>query len=128
VRRISAAAPVWGLVTPYLLGRGESSVFDESASLESRAYGTFSPGALRALTETAARGLAAIPSLKLPVMVVNSERDNRIPRESAEQALRAFRVSPETHWVSGCGHVITIDYCKERVAELVTTFLAAHAL
>jgi carboxylesterase len=127
VRRVGATAPLWGILTPYLLGRGEASVFDESASKESRAYGTFSPGALHALLGTAARGMEAVPRLRVPVMVVNSEQDNRIPRECAEQALRAFRTPPETHWVSGCGHVITIDYCKEHVAELVKTFLDAHA-
>ena len=127
VTRIARMSALWGLFTPYLEGRGEDSVFDAAASVESRAYGTFSPGALRALVQTAARGLTGAANLDMPVMVVNSERDNRIPRGCAEEALRAFRTTPETHWVSGCGHVITIDYCKDDVANLVLRFLDAHA-
>src|SRR5207248_716025 len=102
---------------------GDASVMDGAASAESRAYGTFSPGALQALLRTAKGGLDALHDLRLPVMVVNSERDNRIPRKSAEQALRAFAVQPEIHWVAGCGHVITIDYCKDVVAQLTLDFL-----
>ncbi len=127
VRRIAATRTLWGLFAPYLKGRGEESVFDPAASQESRAYGTFSPGALKALVESAALGLDAVARLTLPVQVINSDRDNRIPRESAEQALRAFRIQPEIHWVSGCGHVITIDYCKETVARLTREFLDRHA-
>ncbi len=123
IRRVAATSAWWGLLAPYLKGRGEASVFDPVASGESRAYGTFSPRALDALVETSARGMSALPRLDMPVLVVNSERDNRIPRECAEQALRAFRATPEVHWVSGCGHVITIDYCKEAVAKFVVQFL-----
>ena len=126
VRRIAATRTVWGFFAPYLKGRGEESVFDAAASMQSRAYGTFSPGALKALVQTAARGLEAVGRLTLPVAVINSERDNRIPRECAEQALRAFRIQPEVHWVSGCGHVITIDYCKEAVANITRQFLDRH--
>jgi esterase/lipase len=33
----------------------------------------------------------------------------------------------ERHWVTGCGHVITVDYCREQVADLVLDFLARRA-
>src|SRR5207237_1382068 len=77
IRRIAAAGAVWGIATPYLKGRGEASVRDANASLDSRAYGTFSPGALRALVNTASAGMAALPSLRLPVLVVHSDGAHR---------------------------------------------------
>jgi esterase/lipase len=38
-----------------------------------------------------------------------------------------LRAPVEEHWVTGCGHVLTMDYCKDAVAALVLTFLARHA-
>jgi len=118
---------LWGAVTPYLGGRGESSVHDSAASLESRAYGTFSPGAVQALVETADAGHAALPFITQPTLVINSRQDNRIPADCALKALASFRRPVESHWVSGCGHVITVDYCKDQVATLVVQFLRRHA-
>lgn len=118
---------LWSWTAPYLAGRGEGSVHDVIARDESRAYGSFSAGALAALVATARDGYRVLPALTLPVLVVNSETDNRIPRATAERALREFRTPVEIQWVSGCGHVITVDYCKASVAALVLAFLARHA-
>jgi carboxylesterase len=127
VRLVRATAPVWGFPAPYLRGRGEASVHDREADSKSRAYGTFSPGALTALARTAHEGLRALPAVTQPTLVINSEQDNRIPRKLAQSALEKIRAPMEQHWVSGCGHVITVDYCKDAVADLVVAFLARHA-
>ena len=127
VRLVRATAPLWSFTAPYLRGRGEASVHDREADAKSRAYGTFSPGALTALARTANEGLRALPDVTQPTLVVNSEQDNRIPRKLALSALERIRAPMEQHWVSGCGHVITVDYCKDTVADLVVAFLARHA-
>lgn len=118
---------LWSLFAPYLRGGGDTSVHDIAARLASHAYGTFSAGALRALDETAVAGRRALSRLSLPVLVINSEQDNRIPRALAQQALHEIHSPVEEQWVTGCGHVITVDYCKDVVASLVLTFLARHA-
>ena len=112
---------------PYVRGGGEESVHDPVAREASRAYGSFSAGALSALVDTAAAGRRAIPSLHLPTLIINSERDNRIPHGLAQNAVNTFTVPVEAHWLEGCGHVITVDYCKGTVADLVLAFLARHA-
>ena len=121
------AAPAWGLVQPHLPGRGALSVHDPVARAASYAYGVFPPNALRALVATAAAGRAALPRVTVPTLVINSREDNRIPQSLAESALAPLRAPAERHWVSGCGHVITVDYCKDTVAELTLAFLARHA-
>ncbi len=127
VRVVRGTSWLWRGVAPYLLGRGDASVHDPAASDASRAYGSFSAGALEALTATADAGYRALPALRLPLLVINSAKDNRIPRALAEQALRAIATPMEQHWLDGCGHVITVDYCKDEVASLVVAFLARHA-
>ena len=127
VRWALSSSWLWGMTAPYLRGRGEDSVHDVSVRSASRAYGTFSAGALHALVDTAAAGHSALAKLAVPTLVINSEQDNRIPRALALSALAAMPASTERHWITGCGHVITVDYCKDAVVELVLSFLARHA-
>lgn len=122
----SRTSAAWGLVQPFLGGRGESSVHDRNARDASYAYGVFPPSALRALVETARLGHRALKRIRIPTLVVNSEQDNRIPPALAAEATSALRGPTERHWVAGCGHVITVDYCKDTVAQLVLAFLARH--
>jgi carboxylesterase len=120
-------APLWGLVQPYVNARGALSVHDPVARAASYAYGVVAPNALRALLETASLGRAALAQVAVPTLVVNSHADNRIPESVATAATATLRAPTERHWVTGCGHVITVDYCKDVVAELVLAFLARHA-
>ena len=127
VALVGRAAPVWGLVQPYVGGRGDASVHDPVARDESFAYGLFPPRAVRALCESAAAARAALPAITAPTLVVQSREDNRIPHSLAERATATLRAPTERHWVAGCGHVITVDYCRAEVAALVLDFLARHA-
>jgi carboxylesterase len=126
VALVGRMAPAWSLAAPYLAGRGDESVHDPEARAASYAYGIFPPNALRALCATAASGRRALPSITMPTLVVNSREDNRIPPALAEKATATLRGPTERHWVAGCGHVITVDYCRDAVASLVSDFLARH--
>jgi carboxylesterase len=126
VQWVARLSPLWGLVQPQLAGRGERSVHDPAARDTSHAYGTFPPRALRALMATAAAGRAALRDITVPTLVVNSRDDNRIPSALAEGATDALRAPVERKWVEGCGHVITVDYCRDTVANLTLDFLARH--
>jgi carboxylesterase len=127
IRWAARTSAAWGLVQPYLGGRGETSVHDTAARLASYAYGVFPPSALRALVKTAAAGLAALGRVTIPTIVINSRQDNRIPEALAVEETATLPAPTERHWVAGCGHVITVDFCKDAVAELVLAFLARHA-
>ena len=127
VALVSRTAPVWSLGMPYFAGGGkDESVHDPVARAASYAYGVFPPSAVRALCETAYAGQRALSSITTPTLVVNSREDNRIPATLAEKATATLRGPTERHWVAGCGHVITVDYCRDAVASLVSDFLARH--
>jgi carboxylesterase len=124
VRWAARSSRLWGLVHPYAASGGKRSVHDPAARGDGLAYGVFPPAALRALVATAAAGRAALERVAVPTLVVNSRQDNRIPPALAESATATLRAPTERHWVAGCGHVITVDYCKDAVAALVLAFLA----
>ncbi len=127
VRRAAGVAWLWKWPVPYVRAGGDASIHDPVARSESRSYGSFSGGALAALLATADAGRRALATLTLPTLVIHSETDNRIPRASAEDALRSLRAPSEQHWITGCGHVLTVDYCKDEVADIVLSFLSRHA-
>jgi len=128
VALVGHTAPLWSAAVPYLGGRGgDASVQDPVARAASFAYGVFPPRAVRALCATAAAGRRALPSITVPTLVVNSREDNRIPHAMAESATASLAGPTERHWVTGCGHVITVDYCRDVVANLVLDFLTRHA-
>jgi carboxylesterase len=128
VALVGRMAPLCAMAVPYLGGRaGDQSVHDPVARAASFAYGMFPPRALRALCATAAAGRRALPSIAVPTLVVHSREDNRIPSAVAETATSALAGPTERQWVTGCGHVITVDYCRDAVASLVLDFLARHA-
>lgn len=128
VALVARTAPLWSAVTPYFTGRaGDASVHDPAARDSSFAYGMFPPRAVRALCATAAAGRRALASITIPTLVVNSREDNRIPLALAETATASLAGPTERQWVTGCGHVITVDYCRDAVAKLVLDFLARHA-
>src|SRR5829696_2542064 len=128
VTLVARTAPLWSMAVPYLEGRGgDASVHDPVAREASFAYGMIPPRALRALCATAAAGRRALPTITVPTLVVNSREDNRIPFALAEAATASLAGPTERHWVAGCGHVITVDYCRDVVAGLVLDFLARHA-
>jgi carboxylesterase len=124
---VARTAPLWSMAVPYIGGRGDASVHDPAARAASFAYGIFPPQAVRALCATAAAGRRALPSIRVPTLVVNSREDNRIPLTLQEAATTGLAGPTERRWVTGCGHVITVDYCREVVAGLVLDFLARHA-
>lgn len=128
VSLVGRTSALWSVVTPYIAGRaGDASVHDPAARDSSYAYGVFPPSAVRALCATAAAGRRALPSITVPTLVVNSREDNRIPLAMAETATASLAGPTERQWVTGCGHVITVDYCRDAVAKLVLDFLARHA-
>jgi carboxylesterase len=126
VRWSASTAWGWGVLIPFMKGRGAASVHDPAQGTASRAYGVFPPNALRALVATAAKGRRALARVTVPTLVVNSREDNRIPAALATRSTETLRAPTERHWVTGCGHVITVDYCRDEVAELVLAFLARH--
>ena len=125
---MARTAPLWSVVMPYLGGTaGEASVHDPVARAASFAYGMFPPRAVRALCATATAGRRALPAITVPTLVVYSREDNRIPFALAETATAGLAGPTERRWVTGCGHVITVDYCRDAVATFVLDFLARHA-
>jgi carboxylesterase len=129
-RRIERAARVawlWGPVVPIVESTEGLSIFDPEERPKNLAYGIFTAGALRALYETVRRASSASPRVRAPTLVVQSREDNRISVAAAERAFAKLgSTEKRLEWISGASHVITVDFGREHVFELLASWLERH--
>lgn len=122
-----STARIWSLVTKYISGGGRRSLWDPEAQRRSVSYGCSTRSSLEAL-ETIAMG--AIPRLgfvKAPVLVCQSRADNRLPEDQSRHAYaRIGSADKSAHWVTGAGHVLTMDYGWPQLAEHVAEWLESR--
>ena len=131
--RISMAARfarLWGFAVPYVRALDPTaprSIQNEAEAQRSLAYGVFTPAALRALQITVARAIRSLSMIESPTLMVQSRDDNRIAPNAAQSAFERIGASDkQLIWVTGAGHVITVDDGREHVFELVTDWLDRH--
>jgi carboxylesterase len=125
LRRAAKYSHIWGALFPYVRSADSGrSIQDPAEEAKSRAYGVFTPAALRALTITADRATAVLPRVTAPTIVIQSREDNRITPQACETAYTALGARDKRLvWVEGAGHIITVDRGRERVIrELVEWF------
>lgn len=127
LRALVLASPIAALGARYIASGGRRSVHDASAADRMIAYRASTPRLVRQLESVTRTVSAALPRVRQPVLVVQSREDNRIP---ARYAIRAFtRIgSPDKtlDWVTGAGHVLTVDYGHEQRAARIVEWLSVH--
>jgi esterase/lipase len=121
---------LWAPVVPFVRSTddgGSASILDKAELSRSLAYGVFTPAALRALYLTVRQGAAALPRIAAPTLMVQSTSDNRIAVADGQHAFDQIGAKEKKLvWLEGAGHVITVDYGRERVFELVAEWLQLH--
>jgi carboxylesterase len=128
LRVLTHAAPVIGVVMPYVGGDGSQSIHDPAARAEALAYGASTPQLVRELIRAADGARAVLPRVTAPTLYVQSREDNRITPEVAARAFASIGArTKQLEMLSGCGHVLTVDFCRDRVAALVIEWLSGTA-
>jgi carboxylesterase len=121
---------LWGPAVPYVRAinpQTARSIHNETEAERSLGYGVFTPAALRALYATVSGAIAALPNVRVPTLMIQSREDNRIPPGAAQHAFdRIGAKDKQLVWVTGAGHVITVDYGRDRIFQLVGDFLESH--
>jgi carboxylesterase len=127
LQRLATTSRLWGWMLPYLPSLGRGSIHDPAAAARGLGHRLITPGALRALHEVMTKAREALPEVSIPTLVVQSREDNRISTDSAQKAFDLLGSrEKKLEWVDGAGHVITVDYGRERVFELVGEWLLSH--
>ena len=125
-----AGAWIARLVLPYLRSvGGETSIHDPLARAESLGPGIVTARTLTELRRVAEDAEAALPRVWVPTLYLQSREDNRIDARDAEAHFAALgSTDKRQQWLTGCGHIISADFCRDEVASLTADWLDAHLL
>jgi carboxylesterase len=128
--RLAPLATVLHLLVPYMKGGDRvASIFDPSARERSLGYSMAPPHRVRDVVTVAHDARYAAADVRAPTLIIHSRTDYRIPLPQAQthQALFTRALRCEQQWLDGCGHVITVDYCRELVWESTASWLREYA-
>ena len=128
--RLAPLTGVVGLITPFLRGGDrEASIFDPVARGLALGYGAAPPWSVRDLVAVAQDARMAAADVRAPTLLMHSRSDYRIPPALAEGHPSFFTGAAlvEREWVDGCGHVITVDFCRQHVWSSTAAWLARFA-
>jgi carboxylesterase len=127
IERAAHLSWLWGPLVPIVQSSEGVSIRNPAEQERNRAYGVFTAAALRALQQTVQRASDALPSVIAPTLVVQSREDNRISVGAAERAFAKLGAKEKRlEWISGAAHVITVDFGREHVFELLASWMRAH--
>lgn len=127
VRRMARIAHLAGWLLPYIRGGDPRSIYDPVAHAASLSYRAVTPRSIAQLVHLSDRARSLLPRVQPPTLYVQSSEDYRIPAAAAERSFRALGAREKRlEWLTGCGHVITVDYCHEKVEDLVMEWMEAN--
>jgi carboxylesterase len=121
VRLALSVRRVWAPFVGSIVARDPRSIQDPAEQKKTLGYGVVNAAAMAELARVVRMGRASLSGLKSPTLVIQSRQDPRVSESAALDVLK--RIGAEQKqivWTETGGHVITVDYGRERVfAETV---------
>ena len=126
-RVASALHWVWGPIAGPRKSSNPRSILDPAEREKNLGYGVYSGRLLYELWRLAAQARRALAGIRAPTLLVQSRADPRIAPSVAEAAIaRIGAREKRLVWAEGGGHIITVDYGRDRVFEEVESWIGAH--
>jgi len=128
LRAAAATHWLWGRFAGQLNGRSPRSIHDPIEREKNLAYGAVTGGALHELSKVVRLARRALSKVAAPTLIIQSREDPRIAPDIAEFALESLGTQEKKLiWTEGAGHIITVDFGRERVFSEVEKWLMTHA-
>lgn len=122
----SASHRLWGSVLGVRKSSSPRSILDPEEREKNLGYGVYSGRMLYELWRLAAAARRALPRITAPTLVIQSKEDPRISPRVAQNALAAIGADEKRLvWVDG-GHIITVDYGREKVFAEAGSWITTH--
>jgi carboxylesterase len=127
LRFAAATHRLWGKFAGELNSRDPRSIRDPIEREKNLAYGKVTGSALFELLKVVRRARRALRNVRTPTLIIQSRDDPRCAPETAEFALDALGAKEKKLiWTEGGGHIVTVDYGRERVFSETERWLTAH--
>lgn len=129
-RKMRAAASthwLWGRFAGELNAQNPGSIRDPIEREKSLGYGSVTGRGLYQLLKVVRRARKSLADVRAPTLLIQSREDPRCAPEGAEEVMRLLGArEKKLVWTAGAGHVITVDYGRERVYAEVKNWLDEH--
>jgi carboxylesterase len=108
-------------------GRNPRSIRDPIEREKNLAYGTVTGRELHELSRIVRLARKSLRDVRAPALIIQSREDPRLSPAVAEFALKKLgSEEKKLVWTEGAGHIITVDYGRQRVFAEVERWLATH--
>jgi carboxylesterase len=126
--RVAAATYwLWGRLVGEANARNPRSIRDPIEREKNLAYGVVTGRELHELLMVVRRARKALTDVRAPALIIQSKEDPRSSPAIAEFTLKMLGTEDKKLiWTEGAGHIITVDYGRERVFAEVERWLSAH--
>ena len=126
--RVAAATHwLWGRLAGQVNARDPRSVRDPIEREKNLAYGAVTGRELHELSSVVRGARKSLTNVQAPTLIIQSREDPRCPPAVAEFTLKTLgSEEKKLVWTEGAGHIITVDYGRERVFAEVERWLNTH--
>lgn len=126
--RVAAATHwLWGKAMGELSARNLRSIHDPIEREKNLAYGAVTGRELHELSRVVRAARKSLGGVRAPTLIIQSREDPRLSPAVAESALSTLgSEQKKLIWTEGAGHIITVDYGRERVFSEVERWLRAY--
>jgi carboxylesterase len=126
-RFASASYWVWGPVAGVRRSSNPRSILNPEERAKNLGYGVYTGRLLYELWRLASQGRRALAKVSTPTLILQSKADPRIAPVVAERAMAALGTRKKRiEWVEGGGHIITVDYGRDKVFDEVTEWIKTN--
>jgi carboxylesterase len=124
IRLAAATASLWSEYVGGISSDSPQSIHDPAERGKSGSYGMVTGRVMRELARVVKQARGALPEVTAPTLLIQSREDNRVSERVAERSFVALgATNKRLVFTRGAGHIITVDYGKERVFEEVRAWL-----
>src|SRR5437773_3849728 len=118
---------IWGRLAGEINGRNPRSIHDPIEREKNLAYGAVTGRALYELSRVVRQARNSLPGVTAPTLVILSKEDPRVAPEIAEFVMKKLSARDKRLVLTeGAGHIITVDYGRERVFGEVEKWLRMY--
>jgi esterase/lipase len=123
----SASFWIWGGAAGARKSSSPRSILNPDERDRNLGYGVYSGRLLYELWRLAIQARHSLSQVKVPTLLLQSRDDPRIAPAVAERAMDALGAEEKKLvWIEGGGHIITVDYGREKVFDEVESWVALH--
>ncbi len=118
---------IWGALAGEINARSPRSIHDPIEREKNLAYGAVTGRTLYELSKVVRKARKALPTVTAPTLIILSKEDPRVAPAIADFAMRELGARDKKLVLTeGAGHIITVDYGRERVFSEVEEWVRMH--